>query len=71
VQPAVSSLTLTPANQTLPSGSQLQFMALDSFGNDIAASVAWNSSDSSIVSITAGGLATTIAEGVATISATK
>ena len=71
VQATVSSLTLTPSNQTLPSGSQLQFMALDNFGNDIAPSVAWSSSDSSIVSITASGLATTIADGVATISATK
>ena len=71
VQPTVSSITLTPANQTLPSGSQLQFMALDNFGNDIAPSVAWSSSDASIVSITASGLATTIADGVATISATK
>jgi Bacterial Ig-like domain (group 2)/Protein of unknown function (DUF1573) len=71
VQPTVSSITLRPSNQTLPTGSQLQFMALDNFGNDIAPSVAWSSSDSSIVSITARGLATTIGEGVATISATK
>jgi hypothetical protein len=71
VQSQITSITVTPANQTVPSGTQVQFKAVDNFGNDITSSVAWSSSDPSIVSITAGGLATGIVSGTATIMASK
>ena len=70
-QSQITSITVTPANQTVPSGTQVQFKAVDNFGNDITSSVAWSSSDPSIVSITAGGLATGIVTGTATIMASK
>jgi hypothetical protein len=71
VQPTVSSITVTPADQTVPVGTQVQFTAMDNFGNDITASVIWSSSDTSVVSITATGLATGLTDGIATISAGK
>jgi len=70
-QSQITSITVTPANQTVPSGTQVQFKAVDNFGNDITSSVAWSSSDPSIVSITAGGLATGIVTGTAKIMANK
>jgi uncharacterized protein (AIM24 family) len=67
----ITSITVTPTNQTVAAGTQVQFKAIDNFGNDITSSVAWSSSDPSIVAITAGGLATGIASGAATITASK
>ena len=71
VQPTVSSITVTPADQTVPVGTQVQFTAIDNLGNDITNSVIWSSSDTSVVSITPTGLATGLTDGVATISASK
>ena len=71
VQPTTASITVRPANQTISPGSQVQFKATDSLGNDITDSVIWATSDSSIVSITATGLAMGVAYGVVTISATE
>jgi Bacterial Ig-like domain (group 2) len=68
----VTSITVTPDNQTTPIGGQVQFKAVDNFGTDITSSVVWNSSDSSIASITSFGLATGRADGgPVTITATK
>jgi ABC-type dipeptide/oligopeptide/nickel transport system permease subunit len=69
--PTLTSITVMPANQTVPVGTQVQFKATDNLGNDITSSVIWSSSNSSIVSITATGLATGVANGMATISATN
>ena len=71
VQPQITSITVTPANQAVPSGTQVQFKAVDNFGNDITSSVAWSSSDPSIVSIAADGLATGLVDGSVTIMAGK
>jgi hypothetical protein len=71
VQPTMTSIAVTPANQTVSVGNQLQFQAIDNLGNDVTSSVVWSSSDSSIVSISAGGLAMGLANGTATIDATK
>jgi trimeric autotransporter adhesin len=67
----VTSITVTPANPTIAPGSQLQFEAIDNFGNDITSSVVWSSSNTSIAAITAGGLATGTANGSVTITATQ
>jgi len=71
MQPAVTSITVSPANPTIAVGAQLQFRAIDNMGNDITSSVAWNSSDSSKATITAAGLATGIADGNVMITATE
>jgi hypothetical protein len=68
---ALSSITVTPSDPIIPPGSQLQFKALDDLGNDITPSVVWASSDTSIATITQWGLATAIADGNVTITATK
>lgn len=68
--PTVSSISVIPADQNILVGSQLQFTAMDDLGNDITSSVTWSSSDPSVVSITADGLATGLADGEATIEAT-
>jgi hypothetical protein len=71
VQPTVTSITITPTNQTVPVGTQVQFKAVDNFGNDITTSVLWSSSNSSIVSIATSGLATGLADGSSVISGTN
>jgi plastocyanin len=71
VQPTVTSITVNPANQTVAVGAQVQFTAVDNFGNDVTSSVTWSSSDPSIVSISASGLATGMTNGTATIAASK
>ena len=68
----VTSITVTPNNQTTTIGGEVQYKAVDNFGNNITSSVVWNSSDSSIASITSLGLATGRADGgPITITATK
>ena len=71
IQPATTSITVTPANQTVSVGNQVQYQAMDNLGNDVTSSVAWSSSDSSIVTISATGLAIGVADGSATVAATK
>jgi hypothetical protein len=71
VQPTITSITVTPANPTIAPGAQVQFKAVDNFGNDITSSVVWASSSTSIATITVGGLATGIANGSVTITATQ
>ena len=67
----VTSITVTPANQTISIGQQVQFEALDQNGNNITAQVIWSVSNSSVASITTGGLVTAIANGNITITATE
>jgi hypothetical protein len=67
----ISSISITPDNTTIVPGSQVQFSAIDDFGNDVTSFVVWDSSDTSIATITADGLATGIASGSVTITATK
>lgn len=71
VQPTVTSITVPPANPSIAVGAQLQFKAIDNFGNDITSSVVWASSDTSVATIAAGGLATATADGTATITASN
>jgi hypothetical protein len=71
VQATLSSITLSPANPNISVGEQVQFKAIDNFGNDITLSVVWNSSNPSVASVTASGLARGLAEGPVEITATK
>ena len=72
--PALQSLAVTPAGETIAVGENQQYTATGSFANgssqNITANVTWVSSNSSIATINAAGLATGVAEGIVTISAT-
>ncbi|MGA3048225.1 MAG: LamG-like jellyroll fold domain-containing protein [Terracidiphilus sp.] len=67
------SLSVTPANPSLFSGSMQQFDALGMYSDgstqDLTTSVAWTSSNTSAATITGSGLATAIAAGGTTIQA--
>jgi hypothetical protein len=69
------SITITPANPVLLLGTLQQFTAVGTFSDqstqDITGSVAWVSSNGSIISINGGGLGTALALGSLTISATS
>lgn len=67
------SLTIGPANTTIQSGQTQQFSATGTLGNgqteDLTQQVTWGSSNSNIVAISSTGLATAIAGGIVTVSA--
>jgi uncharacterized protein YjdB len=67
------SLTITPVNTTVQSGQTQQFSANGTLGNgqieDLTQQVTWGSSNSNIVTISSAGLATGIAAGRVTVSA--
>lgn len=70
----VSSISVTPQNQTLSSGTQSQYKAEATYSDgtfgDVTASASWNSSSTGVATITSpGGLATAVATGTTTISA--
>jgi len=69
------SIAVTPADAVLLVGTLQQFTATGTFSDgsrqDITDSVTWSSSNNSVVSIPAGGLATARALGSVTISATS
>ena len=67
----ITSITVTPQNTTLTAGTQQQYVAKDNNGVDITSSVTWTSSNTGVATITSpGGLATAVATGTTTISAT-
>lgn len=69
-----ASITVSPTAATLAPGATRQFTALvrNAAGEDITASVsvAWSSATPAAVTITAGGLATAVADGSSIITAT-
>ena len=69
------SIAITPANADVILGTLQQFTATGTYSDhtsqDLTDSVAWSSSDSSVASIVAGGMATALALGSVTISATS
>src|SRR6516162_5084372 len=69
------SIVVTPADAVLLLGTLQQYTATGTFSDgsqqDITDSVTWSSSNDSVVSIAAGGLATAPALGSVTISATS
>ncbi|MGA2813299.1 MAG: Ig-like domain-containing protein [Candidatus Acidiferrum sp.] len=73
--PTLTSITVTPANPSVPKGNTQQFTATGNYSNgstkNLTGSVTWGSTTTSIATITGGGLATGVATGTSTISATS
>ena len=70
---SLTSVTVTPANPSIPKGLKQQFTATGDFSGttqDITVIATWSSSDTSVATIAAPGLAVGHAQGPATISAT-
>jgi len=70
----LSSISVSPQNQTLTAGTQQQYTAQATYSDgsfgDITNSVTWNSSSTGVATITSpGGLATAVATGTTTITA--
>jgi len=67
------SLTIAPVKTTIQPGQTQQFSANGTLGNgqieDLTQQVTWGSSNSNIVTISSTGLATGIAGGIVTVSA--
>ncbi len=70
----VSSITISPANSTVISGSTQQFTATATFSDnstqDVTTSATWSSSNTAAATITTTGLVTGITTGTTTITAT-
>ena len=73
VNPALQSIAVTPATPTIASGGTQQFVATATYSDgttgNISPSVAWTSSAPTIATISASGLATGVAVGSTTITA--
>ena len=71
----LSSISVTPANPSIPAGTTKQFTAsgtyFDGTTHDITTQVTWISSDTLVATVNSSGLATALATGSATISATQ
>ena len=72
---SLTSITVTPANPTISVGRTQQFTATANYSNNtssnITGSATWTSSDTTIATISSGGLATGVAAGNVTITATS
>ena len=70
----LTSIAVTPANQTITNGATQQFTATgtysDSSTQNISSQATWSSSNTGVATITSSGLATTVSAGSTTISAT-
>ncbi|HEU5235108.1 MAG TPA: DUF4082 domain-containing protein [Terriglobales bacterium] len=71
----LSSISVTPLNPSIQSGKTQQFKATGTYSDnstqDISAEVIWSSSNTAVGTINNAGLATAIAGGSATITATQ
>ncbi|MGO9126877.1 MAG: Ig-like domain-containing protein [Terriglobales bacterium] len=71
---SLTAITVTPGSQTIAAGSQQQFKATGSYSDksskDLTSSVTWKSSSANVATINSSGLATVLAAGQTTISAT-
>lgn len=71
--PVVVSITVTPASPTVTAGFTQQFHATatltDGSTKDITSSATWSSAATSVATVDAGGLATTLVQGAALITA--
>jgi uncharacterized protein YjdB len=69
----LSSITVTPANPTLPQGTTSQFTAIAAFSDgtthDVTTLVAWTSSNTAVATINGNGLVTALTAGTTTITA--
>jgi len=73
-KPTLQTITVSPANASLAPGLSLQFDAVGSYSDntthDLTTSAGWSTADSTVATINASGLATAIADGSTTVSAT-
>lgn len=73
-EPRLASITVTPANSSMPLGVTQQFAATgtysDKTNHDITSQVTWRSSKIAVANVNSGGLATPVAKGTATMIAT-
>ena len=73
--PVLGSVSLSPAAPTAPRGTTQQFTATggysDGSSRDLTTTVTWSSSDTSVATVNASGLASAANRGTATISATS
>jgi hypothetical protein len=71
----LSSVAVTPTNPTIPTGSTLQFTAIATYSDgstqDVTGTATWASSNTTVATISSGGLATGSRSGTTTISATQ
>ncbi len=70
----LTSISVSPSQPSIPAGSTQQFAAMGTYSDgssqDITAQVSWASSNLSVATINGSGLASAIAGGASTISAT-
>ncbi|HLK32413.1 MAG TPA: Ig-like domain-containing protein, partial [Terriglobales bacterium] len=74
VNPTLSSINVTPTTASVAVGATQQFTATGVNNDGTQASlhsVTWSSSNSTVATVTAGGLAKGVAAGTATITATE
>jgi hypothetical protein len=73
--PTLNSIAVTPSGATVPAGATQQFTATGTYSDgstaNITSQVTWASSNTGVATIAAGGLATGVAAGSTTISATQ
>ena len=69
------SISLSPANSTIQLSKTQQFTATGSFGDgsskDVSSSVNWSSSSTNVATINSSGIASAVATGTTTITATQ
>src|SRR5205823_3430576 len=72
---ALTSIAVTPANLSIPKGNPQQFTATGTYTDgsqqNLTSTATWNSSQPTFATINSAGLATTLAQGSSTISATS
>jgi hypothetical protein len=73
--PTLSSLAVTPANQSITMGNTQQMTATATYSNgstaNLTSSVTWSSSAAGVATVGTGGLATSVATGSTTVSASS
>src|ERR1022692_1954316 len=73
IPPTLTSIVVTPANPSVVAGQTLQFSSTgiysDGSTQDLSSSLTWNSSDTNVVTIVSGGMATSKNPGTTTITA--
>ena len=71
----LSAISVTPADPSVPVGATQQFIATGTYSDgssyDISTQVTWSSSDALVATVDSSGLATAVAAGPATITATS
>jgi hypothetical protein len=73
--PTLSSIAVTPANPSIPSGGSEQFTATGTYSDgssqNLTSSATWTSASPSVATVSSAGLATAVATGGTTIQATS